>query len=131
MSDLTTDGGRKQVSLIKEETAHAQGNAWDSRCRIGRFAGAVAAQNYPHRPITMIIPFAAGGPTDVLGRVIGQRMREILGQQVVVENVGGAGGMTGSRRVADAGRTATPSASAPSAPMRRARRSTRSRSTTR
>ena len=50
----------------------------------------------------MIIPFAAGGPTDVLGRVMAQRMSEILGQQVVVENVGGAGGMTGSKRVADA-----------------------------
>jgi tripartite-type tricarboxylate transporter receptor subunit TctC len=61
-----------------------------------------AAQNYPTRPVTMIIPFAAGGPTDVLGRIVGQRMSEILGQQVVIENVGGAGGMTGSKRVADA-----------------------------
>ena len=60
------------------------------------------AQNYPSRPITMIIPFAAGGPTDVLGRVIAAGMNEILGQQVVVENVGGAGGQTGSKRVADA-----------------------------
>ena len=48
------------------------------------------------------IPFAAGGPTDVLGRIVAQRMGEILGQQVVIENVGGAGGMTGSKRVADA-----------------------------
>ena len=53
-------------------------------------------------PMTMVIPFAAGGPTDVLGRVVGARMSEILGQQVVIENVGGAGGMTGSKRVADA-----------------------------
>ncbi len=60
------------------------------------------AQTYPDRPVTMIIPFAAGGPTDVLGRVVAQRMSEILGQQVVVENVGGAGGQTGSKRVADA-----------------------------
>ena len=60
------------------------------------------AQTYPARPMTMIIPFAAGGPTDVLGRIMAQRMSEILGQQVVVENVGGAGGMTGSKRVADA-----------------------------
>jgi tripartite-type tricarboxylate transporter receptor subunit TctC len=50
----------------------------------------------------MVIPFAAGGPTDVLGRVVGARMGEILGQQVVIENVGGAGGQTGSKRVADA-----------------------------
>ena len=63
-------------------------------------AGA-SAQNYPTRPVTMVIPFAAGGPTDVLGRVVGARMSEILGQQVVIENVGGGGGQTGSRRVAD------------------------------
>jgi tripartite-type tricarboxylate transporter receptor subunit TctC len=61
-----------------------------------------SAQTYPTKPVTMIIPFAAGGPTDVLGRVMAQRMSEVLGQQVVVENVGGAGGMTGSKRVADA-----------------------------
>jgi len=64
--------------------------------------GIAAAQDYPSRPVTMIIPFAAGGPTDVLGRVVGQRLGEILGQQVVIENVGGAGGQTGSKRVADA-----------------------------
>src|SRR5438132_12045752 len=60
-----------------------------------------SAQTYPARPVTMVIPFAAGGPTDVLGRVVGARMSEILGQQVVIENVTGAGGQTGSRRVAD------------------------------
>jgi tripartite-type tricarboxylate transporter receptor subunit TctC len=65
-------------------------------------SGTALAQTYPARPMTMIIPFAAGGPTDVLGRVVAQRMGDILGQQVVVENVGGAGGMTGSKRVADA-----------------------------
>src|ERR1051325_11557139 len=59
------------------------------------------AQTYPTRPVTMVIPFAAGGPTDVLGRVVGARMSEILGQQVVIENVTGAGGQTGSKRVAD------------------------------
>jgi tripartite-type tricarboxylate transporter receptor subunit TctC len=66
------------------------------------FPGAGMAQDFPSRPLTMIIPFAAGGPTDVLGRVVGARMGEILGQQVVIENVGGAGGMTGSARVANA-----------------------------
>jgi tripartite-type tricarboxylate transporter receptor subunit TctC len=65
-------------------------------------AGAASAQNYPTRPITMVIPFAAGGPTDVLGRVMAERMSQILGQQVIVENVGGAGGGTGSQRVARA-----------------------------
>ena len=64
--------------------------------------GSAGAQNYPTRPVTMIIPFAAGGPTDVLGRIVGARMSELLGQQLVIENVGGAGGMTGAKRVADA-----------------------------
>jgi tripartite-type tricarboxylate transporter receptor subunit TctC len=64
--------------------------------------GVAVAQDYPSRPVNMIIPFAAGGPTDVLGRVVGARMGEILGQQMVIENVGGAGGMTGSARVANA-----------------------------
>jgi tripartite-type tricarboxylate transporter receptor subunit TctC len=64
--------------------------------------GAATAQNYPTHPMVMVIPFAAGGPQDVLGRIIGQRMSEILGQQVIIENVGGAGGMTGSVRVAKA-----------------------------
>jgi tripartite-type tricarboxylate transporter receptor subunit TctC len=64
--------------------------------------GSAVAQDFPTRPMTMIIPFAAGGPTDLLGRVIAQRMGEILGQNVIVENVGGAGGTTGSRRVAEA-----------------------------
>jgi tripartite-type tricarboxylate transporter receptor subunit TctC len=61
--------------------------------------GAAAAQNYPARPITMVVPFAAGGPTDVLGRVVAARMSDILGQQVIVENATGAGGMTGANRV--------------------------------
>ncbi len=63
---------------------------------------AAAAQPYPNRPITVIVPFAAGGPTDILGRLVGQRMGEVLGPQVVIENVGGAGGMTGALRVAQA-----------------------------
>lgn len=60
------------------------------------------AQQWPTGPVTMIIPFAAGGPTDVLGRIMAERMSKALGQQVIVENVGGAGGMTGSARLAKA-----------------------------
>jgi tripartite-type tricarboxylate transporter receptor subunit TctC len=61
-----------------------------------------AAQNWPSRPLTMVVPFAAGGGTDVLGRIVGRRLSEILGQQVIVENVGGTGGMVGSARVVKA-----------------------------
>lgn len=64
--------------------------------------GSASAQTYPDRQVTMVIPFAAGGPTDVLGRVMAQKMGEILKQTVIVENVGGAGGMTGGKRVAEA-----------------------------
>src|ERR1700704_2468573 len=63
---------------------------------------AAVAQNFPNHPMVMVVPFAAGGPQDVLGRIIGQKMSEILGQSVIIENVGGAGGMTGSVRVAKA-----------------------------
>jgi tripartite-type tricarboxylate transporter receptor subunit TctC len=62
-------------------------------------AGSAGAQQWPTRPVTMVIPFAAGGPTDVLGRIMGERLGQILGQQVVIENVGGAGGMIGSSRI--------------------------------
>ena len=60
------------------------------------------AQDFPNRAMTMVIPFAAGGPTDILGRLVAGRMSEVLGQTVIVENVNGAGGMTGSERVANA-----------------------------
>ena len=60
------------------------------------------AQSWPTRPLTMVVGFAAGGGTDVLARIIAQRLSELLGQQVVIENVGGAGGMVGSARVAKA-----------------------------
>jgi tripartite-type tricarboxylate transporter receptor subunit TctC len=61
-----------------------------------------AAQDWPNRPITMVIPLAAGGGSDGLIRVFTPRLGELLGQQVIVENAGGAGGMTGAYRVAKA-----------------------------
>jgi tripartite-type tricarboxylate transporter receptor subunit TctC len=65
-------------------------------------APAAAQSDWPNRPITMIVPYAAGGPVDTVGRVLAQRLSELLNQQIVVENVGGAGGMTGAARVAKA-----------------------------
>jgi tripartite-type tricarboxylate transporter receptor subunit TctC len=59
----------------------------------------VAAQNFPTRPVTIVVPFAAGGPADALARVIGDRMRVSLGQQVIIENIAGAGGSVGVGRV--------------------------------
>jgi tripartite-type tricarboxylate transporter receptor subunit TctC len=60
------------------------------------------AQSYPVRPITIIVPAAAGGPTDTVARLVGDAMSRTLGQQIVVENVGGAGGTIGMARVAKA-----------------------------
>lgn len=61
-----------------------------------------SAADYPTRPITMVVPFSAGGPTDTVTRLIAESMGKDLGQQIVVENVGGAGGTLGAARVAKA-----------------------------
>jgi tripartite-type tricarboxylate transporter receptor subunit TctC len=63
---------------------------------------AAADPSYPSKTITLIVPFAAGGPTDVVARIVGDHMSRSLGQQFVVENIGGAGGTTGMARVAAA-----------------------------
>lgn len=60
------------------------------------------AQDYPERQITMVVPFAAGGPTDTVARLVAERMSADLGQQIVIENVGGAGGTLGAGNVAKA-----------------------------
>ena len=65
---------------------------------LANIAGA-SAQNFPTRPVTIVVPFAAGGPADAMARVIGDRMRLALGQQVIIENIAGAGGSTGVGRV--------------------------------
>jgi tripartite-type tricarboxylate transporter receptor subunit TctC len=65
-------------------------------------AAAQPAPPWPTSPLTLVVPFAAGGPMDTIGRIVAARLAEVLGQPVVVENVGGAGGMTGTARVAKA-----------------------------
>ncbi len=65
-------------------------------------SGTAMAQEFPNKPITMIVPFAAGGPTDIIARIVGESMSRTLGQQVVIENVAGAGGTTGITRAAKA-----------------------------
>lgn len=66
------------------------------------FAGGAQAQAYPTKPITMIVPFAAGGPTDIIARIVADHMSKTLGQQLVIENVAGAGGTTGIARAVTA-----------------------------
>jgi hypothetical protein len=60
------------------------------------------AQSYPSRPLTMVVPYPAGGPTDAVARILAEGLRAPLGQPVVIENVSGAGGSLGLRRVARA-----------------------------
>lgn len=71
---------------------------------VAAFAWAAAlaqaqAQSWPTRPITLVVPYAAGGPVDTVARIVSARVSEILGQQMIIENIGGAGGMTGAARV--------------------------------
>ena len=78
------------------------------RTSIGAVVGTLAlvtganAQDWPTRPVTMVVPFAAGGGGDLIGRILAPRLSELLGWTVIVENVGGAGGMNGAARVAKA-----------------------------
>ncbi len=69
---------------------------------VNALAGTVSAQDYPNRSITVIVPFPAGGPSDVVARIVTDQMSKVLGQSMVIENVGGAGGVIGSGRVATA-----------------------------
>jgi tripartite-type tricarboxylate transporter receptor subunit TctC len=82
--------GRPLVLAGIALAAHLQGGA------------GAAAQSWPTRPVSMVVPFAPGGSVDVMGRILAARLSEVLGQQVVIENIGGAGGMLGSARVAKA-----------------------------
>lgn len=65
-------------------------------------SGPVLAQTYPARPVTVVVPFTAGGPTDIIGRIVAEHMSRTLGQQFVIENVGGVAGTTGAARAAKA-----------------------------
>jgi tripartite-type tricarboxylate transporter receptor subunit TctC len=65
-------------------------------------AGAAQAQDYPTRPITLVVPYAAGGGNDVMARIVAEKMSRTLGQQIVIENKGGAGGSIATRQVAKA-----------------------------
>ena len=65
-------------------------------------AAPVRAQDYPNHSVTVVVPFPAGGPSDVVARIVADQMGRVLGQTLVIENVGGAGGTLGSGRVASA-----------------------------
>jgi len=85
---MTPYGGNMKKLVVAEALALLAG------------AGLAQAQTYPARPITLVVPFPPGGSTDIAARIMAERMRAPLGQSVIVENVGGAGGSIGVRRVA-------------------------------
>ena len=69
---------------------------------LAAFASSAGAQDWPSRPLTMVVPFAAGGPMDSLARILQPTLAETLGQPIIIENVPGGGGMTGSLRASQA-----------------------------
>ena len=69
-------------------------------CNCVRRLTSAQAQTYPSRPITIVVPFSAGGPTDTLARILGERLKGLLGQTIIVENPTGAAGTIGTARVA-------------------------------
>jgi tripartite-type tricarboxylate transporter receptor subunit TctC len=76
--------------------------AWIAAAVTGLVPVSAQAQGYPVRPVTVVVPFPAGGPSDVVARIVTEHMAKTLGQSLVIENVGGAGGTMGSARVAAA-----------------------------
>src|SRR5436190_23349968 len=94
--------------LLRRSSLTDQGIPMPSMRIIAAFATLVTAitpataQDWPTRPLTLVYPFAAGSAADVMGRLFASRLSELLGQPVIFDNVGGAGGMIGSNRAAKA-----------------------------
>src|SRR5512138_2176907 len=69
---------------------------------VGAVSSRAIAQSYPSRPVTIVVPFPAGGPSDTVGRILAEEMRVSLGQPIIIDNIGGAAGSLGTGRVARA-----------------------------
>ena len=93
---------RRDHMFIREETMKLLKTLAGAAAALSILAASAVAQTYPERSITMVVPFSAGGPTDTVARLVAESMSKDLGQQIIVENVGGAGGTLGANRVAQA-----------------------------
>jgi tripartite-type tricarboxylate transporter receptor subunit TctC len=82
------------MKLLRRKFLHLAAGA----AAVTAFVRIARAQTYPARPITMIVPYSAGGPTDVSARIVGDHLSRTLGQQIIIENVVRAGGTTGTTR---------------------------------
>src|SRR5581483_3357998 len=109
MEHRQSRGVSSSAAIKQQRTGNNPAGGGVMRARILTIAFALLAssapawaQDWPNRPVTMVVPYLAGGPVDTVGRIMAQGLSEVLGQQVVVENVGGAGGMTGAAKVARA-----------------------------
>jgi tripartite-type tricarboxylate transporter receptor subunit TctC len=90
------------ISTVVTRTRSPVAGSLIAACLAAAAISPTFAQSYPTRPITVVVPFPAGGPSDVVARIVTDNMSKTLGQQMVIENVGGAGGTIGSARVAAA-----------------------------
>jgi tripartite-type tricarboxylate transporter receptor subunit TctC len=102
---MPADLGRRYIksprgNVMKMCSRMFAGGGLAALVSLGAFAAPAHAQTYPTRPITMIVPFAAGGPTDVISRIVTGQMAQTLGQTIIIENVVGAGGTTATTRAA-------------------------------
>src|SRR4029077_19806856 len=99
---------RRNVTMAKNWEGHMPVSIKNLTVGAALFAAVVgtqpaAAAGYPEHPVKIVVPFAAGGPTDVMARLIGQKLSEKLGQQFYIENIGGGGGKIRSVKSARAG----------------------------
>src|SRR4026209_1548240 len=92
----------KRLRRMPMRCSRVLGLFWLAALALSAAPSDIRAQSYPSRPITVVVPFPAGGPSDVVARIVTDQMGKILGQSMVIENVGGAGGTIGSARVATA-----------------------------
>src|SRR4051794_22434178 len=84
------------MTFTRRQLLHAAAAA----ATVPGFSRSARSQTYPTRPVTMIVPFPAGGPTDVIGRIVADGMQASLGQPIIIENVGGAAGSVATGKVA-------------------------------